>query len=64
MTVVQQIETAQFLPSETGADLTGDLICYARYVINVEWPQMEDGTLGEYISPWGVAMFRTLQGTS
>ena len=43
-------------------DLTGELVCYARWVIHGEWDRMEDGTLGEDINPWGAAMFRTLQG--
>ena len=62
LTVAQQIQTAQFLPSEAGAELTGELVCYARSVIHEEWDRMERGSLGEDINPWGVAMFRTLQG--
>jgi amino acid transporter len=62
LTVAQQIETAQRMPPEVAAELTGQLVCYARWVIDDEWPQMEDGSLGETVNPWGVAMFRTLQG--
>ena len=62
LTVAQQIQTAQFLPPDVGAELTGELVCYARSVIDVEWEPMEDGSLGEEINPWGVAMFGTLQG--
>ena len=62
LTVAQQIQTAQLLPPEVGAELTGQLVCYARSVINGEWDRMEDGSLGEDINPWGVAMFQTLQG--
>ena len=36
----------------------GELVCYARWVVNVEWEQMEDGTLDEQLNPWGPAMFR------
>src|SRR6476619_61774 len=32
LTVAQQFETAQFLPTETRAALSGQLECYARYV--------------------------------
>jgi hypothetical protein len=49
------------LPAEVGAPLTGELVCYARSVINDEWDRMESGTLGEDINPWGVAMFRSTQ---
>jgi hypothetical protein len=59
--VVQQIENAQFLPRPAGAELTGELVCYGRSVVNDEWDRMEAGTQGDGINPWGVAMFRTLQ---
>ena len=36
ITVVQQVETAQFLPDTDGATLTGQLVCYARYVVGTE----------------------------
>jgi Protein of unknown function (DUF4239) len=61
LTVAQQVQTAQFLPEEVAGELTGELICYARSVVHVEWPQMEAGTLGEQISPWGAAMFQSLK---
>ena len=61
LTIAQQVQTAQFFPDESSAQLTGELVCYARYVINVEWDQMENGSLGEELNPWGVAMFRTLR---
>ena len=62
LTVAQQIQTAQGLPAEVSAELTGELVCYARSVIHDEWKRMQNGTLGENINPWGVAMFQTLQG--
>jgi hypothetical protein len=61
LTVAQQVETAQFLPSAVVGELTGELVCYARSVVGEEWPQMEAGTLGEQISPWGAELFRTLK---
>jgi hypothetical protein len=59
--IAQQIQTAQQLPPAVSADLTGELVCYARSVINAEWPRMVNGTLGDDINPWGVAMFITLR---
>ena len=59
--VAQQIQTAQNLPAGVSAELTGELVCYARSVIHDEWRRMENDTLGEDINPWGAAMFRTLQ---
>ena len=62
LTVAQQVQTAQQLPAEVREDLTAGLVCYSRYVIHEEWPQMQDGTLDEQINPWAAAMFRTLEG--
>jgi hypothetical protein len=57
--VAQQIQTAQFLAPDDGAQLSGQLVCYARSVVHQEWPAMADGTLGDAINPWGVRMFLT-----
>ena len=59
--MIQQYPTAQLLPANIRAGLSGQLVCYARYVIEQEWPRMEDGEGGDAINPWGVAMFRTLE---
>jgi hypothetical protein len=58
--VAQQIQTAQYLPDDVAQDLTGQLVCYARYVVHDEWPAMADGTLGDQFNPWAVAMFHTM----
>jgi hypothetical protein len=57
----QQIETAQFFPVALAVELTGELVCYGRSVIHVEWPRAEQGTLGDTVNPWGVALFQTLE---
>jgi hypothetical protein len=62
VTVAQQLETAQLMPADVGERLSGELVCYARWVIDEEWPRLEDGSLGEGISPWGVALFETVAG--
>jgi amino acid transporter len=59
--VAQQIQTAQLLPATVAAELTGELVCYARSVIGTEWDQMENGSLDEKINPWGVALFQTVR---
>ena len=61
LTVAQQIETAQFFPPAVAAELTGELVCYARSVAGVQWERMESGTLGEQVNPWGVELFRTMR---
>ena len=60
--VVQQIETAQFFPPATASELTGELICYGRSVVSDEWERMRSDTLGDQVNPWGIELFRTLQG--
>ncbi|KRF00259.1 hypothetical protein ASG88_12885 [Nocardioides sp. Soil777] len=57
--VAQQVQTAQFLP-DAGAELTGELICYARYVAGPEWDALASGELGDQINPWGAEMFLTI----
>ena len=59
--VAQQLQTAQFFSEPTRTELTGELVCYARNVAGVEWQEMEDGTLGDRVNPWGVAMFQTVR---
>jgi hypothetical protein len=61
LTLMQQFETAQFLPVAVRDDLGGELICYGRAVRYQEWPLMESGTLGDTINPWAAALFRTLR---
>ncbi len=58
--VAQQVQTAQFMPGEAPAELTGELTCYARSVVGVEWDAMSAGTLGDAINPWGAEMFLTI----
>ena len=60
--VAQQVETAQFFAPETAAELTAELVCYARSVAGVQWERMEDGTIGESLNPWAVGMFHTVRG--
>src|SRR4051795_10379240 len=54
--VAQQLQTAQFLPPEVASRLTGELQCYARSVVGVEWDAVTAGTLGNSVNPWGVRM--------
>jgi hypothetical protein len=61
LVVVQQFETAQFLPPAARGQLSGDLICYGRSVVGQEWPRMETGTESGAVSPWALALFRTMR---
>ena len=59
--LVQQVENAQFFPERARGELTGELVCYGRSVVNDEWDRMQTGTQGDAINAWGVELFRTLQ---
>ena len=59
--VAQQFETAQFFPPDVRQELEGALLCYARSVVGPEWQRLREGTQGDALNPWGVAMFRTLR---
>jgi hypothetical protein len=61
LTLVQQYETAQFLPVAVRARLGGQLICYARSVVGQEWPKMRSGRGGDALNPWAAALFRTMK---
>ena len=61
LVVSQQVETAQFLGAPVARELTGELVCYGRSVVNLEWPRSESGDQGDSINPWGVALFQTFQ---
>src|SRR3982751_5304838 len=42
--VLEQFETAQLLPASVRGTFSGELVCYARSVVNQEWPMLESGT--------------------
>ena len=60
--LVQQVENAQQFPAGVAPKLTGQLLCYGRSVVGVEWPRMQDGTIGDAPNPWGLELFETLRG--
>ena len=64
LAVVQQFQTAQFLPADVRNRLSGELVCYGRSVVQDEWPRMENGTAGDAINPWSLALFRSLKTVS
>lgn len=61
--VLQQVETAQFLPKGTATELTGELVCYGRSVAGVEWLAVDAGT-PDAPNPWGAEMFHTLRSVN
>jgi hypothetical protein len=58
--VIQQYETAQLMPRPSSGVLSGELTCYGRAVVNLEWPQLRAGQKPS-LNPWGIQLFHTLQ---
>ena len=52
LTVVQQFETAELMPPAVQDRLTGEIVCYGRSIVHLEWPRMETGSGGDTINPW------------
>jgi hypothetical protein len=60
--LIQQFETAQLLPEPSRSKLSGQLVCYGRWVVHREWPDMESGDAA-LLNPWTVALFQTIRAT-
>jgi hypothetical protein len=58
--VIQQYETAQLLPQPAATRLSGQLVCYGRAVVGVEWPQLQAGHKPPF-NPWGIPLFETVR---
>jgi hypothetical protein len=56
--VIQQVETAQLLPKAAAPRLSGELVCYGRAVVGLEWPLLAHGASTSF-NPWGLQLFRT-----
>ena len=54
--MVQQVETAQFVPKDVAPKFTGQLVYCGRSVGGIEWDALDGGTLREGINPWGAEM--------
>jgi hypothetical protein len=50
--VTELSAVADVFPSPTGERLHGGLVCYARAVINDEWPAMRDGHSSDLVESW------------
>jgi hypothetical protein len=61
LVLVQQVETAQFFPRRVSGELSGELVCYGRSVVEDEWPSAEAGEHPDDINPWAAELFRTLR---
>lgn len=61
LTVVELFQAAQLFPDDVKGRLSGELTCYGRSVVDLEWPAMESGAELVSINPWILALFETLQ---
>ena len=57
LVVAQQVETAQRLGEPVAAPLAGQLICYGRSMVNIEWPRATEGTLGDQIPSYAIPVY-------
>jgi hypothetical protein len=62
--LVQQYQSAQFLPVSVRPRVTGQLICLGRSVVRQEWPAMKAGRSVETVNPWGVRLLRSMQSAA
>jgi hypothetical protein len=51
--------TAELFPAPFGHRLEGDLICYGRAVVNLEWPAMRDEHSNPVVQDWVETIERT-----
>jgi hypothetical protein len=61
-TVLQISRTAEFFPPAERDPLEGVLICYARNVINEDWPAMNEGHRSAVVQTWVNAFQGGLKG--
>lgn len=61
LALLQQFETAQLMPPADRARLSGELICYGRSVVELEWPALQVNDSVDQINPWGIRLFRSLR---
>jgi hypothetical protein len=55
-------ETGDFLPAEAGRTLQGNVVCYARGVIALDWPAMERGERSPQVDASAAAIEQSLRG--
>jgi Protein of unknown function (DUF4239) len=60
----QMYRTAALLPDPGGSTLRGDLVCYARAVVDDEWRTMRDGRESLIVHGWLDSMASTLSSIS
>jgi hypothetical protein len=61
LTVVELFQAAQLFPDDVKGRLSGEITCYGRSVVDLEWPAMESGAEFVSINPWILALFETLE---
>jgi hypothetical protein len=60
--ITQLYRTARLFPPETRRELHGDLICYARAVVDDEWKTMRDGHASPIVDGWLARIEHTVDG--
>jgi hypothetical protein len=57
--VIELFRSAAFFPAEPRRELQGEVVCYARAVIEHDWPAMGDGGRSAVVDSWSLAIQRT-----
>ena len=61
LTVLELFQTAQLFPDDVKGRMSGEITCYGRSVVDLEWPGMESGAEFVSINPWILALFESLE---
>jgi amino acid transporter len=61
LSVTELYHTAQFFPSPARGELAGQMICYARSVIDGEWPKMREHRQSTLVQSWLAKLDATVE---
>ncbi len=61
--IQQQYVMASYFDETDSDELRGDVLCYARAVVDDEWPAMQRGTESELVQTWVDRMDQTMRET-
>jgi hypothetical protein len=59
--VVELFRASEFFPSSQRRALQGEVTCYARAVVEHEWPAMREGERSSVVDRWGQTLQQTYQ---
>src|SRR5438067_1857737 len=60
---ISMFRTAELFPAPSSARLLGEVTCYARAVVEREWPAMRHGRSSPVVQDWVESIDRTARGS-